>query len=864
MPIQAPQWTEFLTCPVCCNEFDGNQRSPISLACAHTVCKTCLANLHKKQCPFDQTVIKSEVSGLPVNGALLQLVGGSASNQNNEIPSCLSSLPPEQIEAYFKAKSAVEELALYLKPISSGCGSGGGVVSRPMQRKLVTLVNCQLAEEEGRCRAMRAARSLGDRTVTELILHHQNPQHLSANLWAAVRARGCQFLGPAMQEEVLKLVLLALEDGTALSRKVLVMFVVQRLEPHFPQASKTSIGHVVQLLYRASCFKVSKREGDSSLMQLKEEFRGYEALRREHDAQIVQIATEAGLRIAPDQWSALLYGDTAHKSHMQSIMDKLQNPQSFAQSVQELVIALQRTSDPGSLSSLRPHLELLAAIDPNHEVVAYTMVEVAQGVEACRIVVAGLVEFMRVHGSNKGGSGGTGTGGSPAPGEHTKYKISLCRDLIIRGTCPRGPTCTFAHSGDELDKFRCKNRKTSRNSIIKEEDQHPHDDIIFCNEGNIDYTSYPIMTQNAAYAANQHAFAQSPAAQYPAEMYNSPTHGVILTANASYQEFTTTQPVLPQDSSRLHPKQIWRPHNVHNSKRVASSLAVLHHRKQEILNKLEKVVARYNNNPVRNDMQCSTTNYSTWSSSNVMHSPAIEPQANSLTSARPVLFRSESLLTEEEFIPFDPPIVSKYGPISRDGTKFAGTNTFSDTNSTGICNPVTWVFNAPQGTFPAHVVQPGREGYITVSPGVVDPLLLHPRPNPVVNTDISASKEFFVESQKMKQQLRTLEKKINDLKLAAESPAALSEGEKLSQELQIIEQGIREREKQLRLNQMGTGTSWNGEAWPVYRNEEYVAQEDSYEAGIANDIRELELRWEYELEEQEKRWSSEEESSLKK
>lgn len=59
-----------------------------------------------------------------------------------------------------------------------------------------------------------------------------------------------------MQEEVLKLVLLALEDGSALSRKVLVMFVVQRLEPHFPQASKTSIGHVVQLLYRASCFKV--------------------------------------------------------------------------------------------------------------------------------------------------------------------------------------------------------------------------------------------------------------------------------------------------------------------------------------------------------------------------------------------------------------------------------------------------------------------------------------------------------------------------------------------------------------------------------------------------------------------------------
>lgn len=65
----------------------------------------------------------------------------------------------------------------------------------------------------------------------------------------------------AMQEDALKLVLLALEDGSALSRKVLVLFVVQKLEARFPQASKTSIGHVVQLLYRASCFKVRAKIG---------------------------------------------------------------------------------------------------------------------------------------------------------------------------------------------------------------------------------------------------------------------------------------------------------------------------------------------------------------------------------------------------------------------------------------------------------------------------------------------------------------------------------------------------------------------------------------------------------------------------
>ena len=72
------------------------------------------------------------------------------------------------------------------------------MLSRPMQRKLVTLINCQLVEEEGRARAVRAARSLGERTVTELILHHQNHHQLSANLWAAVRSRGCQFLGPGI------------------------------------------------------------------------------------------------------------------------------------------------------------------------------------------------------------------------------------------------------------------------------------------------------------------------------------------------------------------------------------------------------------------------------------------------------------------------------------------------------------------------------------------------------------------------------------------------------------------------------------------------------------------------------------------
>uniref|UniRef100_A0A670YNY1 RING-type E3 ubiquitin transferase n=1 Tax=Pseudonaja textilis TaxID=8673 RepID=A0A670YNY1_PSETE len=430
MPVQAAQWTEFLSCPICYNEFDENVHKPISLGCSHTVCQSCLSKLHRKACPFDQTAIHTDIDVLPVNFALLQLVGAQVPDRQ---ALQLSNLGEDK--HYEVAKKCVEDLALYLKPLSGSKGVASlnqSTLSRPMQRKLVTLVNCQLVEEEGRIRAMRAARSLGERTVTELILQHQNPQQLSANLWAAVRARGCQFLGPAMQEEALKLVLLALEDGSALSRKVLVLFVVQRLEPRFPQASKTSIGHVVQLLYRASCFKVTKRDEDSSLMQLKEEFRSYEALRREHDAQIVHIALEAGLRISPEQWSSLLYGDLAHKSHMQSIIDKVSS------GLQGSCCFCPLPLPGGGIQKLsRPVLwAWLDAASPTWE-------QLENATVAVKTVVRGLVDFIQNH-SRKGPE-------IPQPQPNSKYKTSLCRDLRQQGGCPRGTNCTFAHSQEELE-----------------------------------------------------------------------------------------------------------------------------------------------------------------------------------------------------------------------------------------------------------------------------------------------------------------------------------------------------------------------------------------------------------------------------
>jgi hypothetical protein len=71
-----------------------------------------------------------------------------------------------------------------------------------------------------------------------------------------------------------------------------------------------------------------------------------------------------GLRISPEQWSSLLYGDTQHKSSMQSIIDKLSTPASFSQAIQEFLIVLQRAGDSSKhLSHLKSDFEYLSQID---------------------------------------------------------------------------------------------------------------------------------------------------------------------------------------------------------------------------------------------------------------------------------------------------------------------------------------------------------------------------------------------------------------------------------------------------------------------------------------------------------------------
>ena len=125
---------------------------------------TFLSNLIKLQCPINIPLDK-----LPVNTALVLLIDAEASldafredfekidtkddytkADENESSNGDKSVSEIEKKSYFRESMGyLEKLAVFLRP------SNNQQMSRPMQRKLVTLINCQPLEEEGRARAIR-------------------------------------------------------------------------------------------------------------------------------------------------------------------------------------------------------------------------------------------------------------------------------------------------------------------------------------------------------------------------------------------------------------------------------------------------------------------------------------------------------------------------------------------------------------------------------------------------------------------------------------------------------------------------------------------------------------------------------------
>ncbi|CAD6187969.1 unnamed protein product [Caenorhabditis auriculariae] len=453
---QGSQWSDVLCCIVCNLVFDLT-RLPVNLACGHVVCKKCTKSLKNGICPIDETKASVNIESYPSNMPLLSIldrVKGSFNQHNGGEKGHQKTVEACLVEMAKNFKRAESE---------RGASVYSPKLSRTMQRKLVSLLCFQLAEEEGRSRAVKACRAMGERIMSEILLGNQSSSHVSSNLWTAVRARGCQFLGPAMQEDVLRLILITLENGALIARKTLVMYVVTTLSADYPQVlfyslsfdplssfsvSKTCVGHVVQLLYRASCFNVLKRDGESSLMQLKEEFRTYSSLRREHDAQIVQMALEAGLRISPDQWSALLYADQSHRSHMQSIIDKLQSPNSYSQALEELsALGTSRSQ----IVEMVPHLKKFQDIHPTHheKVTWQRLAELLSSMKTLINLHISLDDKKKDDRQRDQTQRRVVTEKTPS-----RFKTKMCSNIELDGRCSRGTRCTYAHTPDEIRDYR--------------------------------------------------------------------------------------------------------------------------------------------------------------------------------------------------------------------------------------------------------------------------------------------------------------------------------------------------------------------------------------------------------------------------
>ena len=77
------------------------------------------------------------------------------------------------------------------------------------------------------------------------------------------------------------------------------------------------------------------------------------------------------------------------------------------------------------------------AMDPSWD-------EVQQSLLSLQHVIQGLLAFTQQRVVRKQ---------DILPLHNPKYKTNMCRDVLQKGKCPRGTSCTFAHSPDEMEKL---------------------------------------------------------------------------------------------------------------------------------------------------------------------------------------------------------------------------------------------------------------------------------------------------------------------------------------------------------------------------------------------------------------------------
>lgn len=310
------------------------------------------------------------------------------------------------------------------------------------------------------------------------------------------------------------------------------------------------------------------------------------------------------------------------------------------------------------------------------------------------------------------------------------------------------------------------------------------------------------------FSTNQQVYAPNPSTFHP-EVYPNNPHNVVLAGSGQYYpaqpDYATTAPINHQ-TMEIARRPNWEQMANKNASQLAknktlTSLAELHHRKQEVISQLEKVVGK---NAAISISNTATTlarqesydldsPYTFWSG-----------QINS----GPTFVRSDSILKDDDYVPYDAPCVSKFGPISRMHKESSSGNAsqFRESNlgNSMVRRPVSspspvgsWIYNPPSQGYHQTPLPAGHAYVAQSAAGMGDGYIaIGSSPQVIIQRMQDPSKELIAESQRVKMQLRNLEKQLNDLKLATQGVTTLSEGDRLTQELRLIEQGIQEKQKE--------------------------------------------------------------------
>ena len=217
MPL-TPQLNDFLLCPICFNQF-SNTRKPFTLICSHTCCSNCLQVCLTTQ-SIGKSLLLSNKHQLNSRSKAVHLIRRrlranfprmkrfwDSSNWMVKMWAILHNTAQEvgtesirvMIALKSKTSLSIANVLIVLNKWHSFYDLNSKVVifanilvqilkneflfsdpslSRPMQRKLITLLHCQIVEGEGRTRALRNVRSIGERALAELLIKHQDSHQL--------------------------------------------------------------------------------------------------------------------------------------------------------------------------------------------------------------------------------------------------------------------------------------------------------------------------------------------------------------------------------------------------------------------------------------------------------------------------------------------------------------------------------------------------------------------------------------------------------------------------------------------------------------------------------------------------------------